>query len=504
MSLPLETSVPNASVRPSPVIQALGEFFTSRGLEAYMVGGVVRDTLLGRATKDIDVVVAADAQSTGLGLASFLGGRSVPLDEAREIVRIVVPGDEGVTFVDLNSIHDGIEQDLKRRDFTLDALAVRLGDTTIQLSGKDLIDPHGGLSDLRAGIIRAILPSVFEEDPARLMRAPRLSVQLGFEISEDTAGQIRSDAYLVTKVAPERIRGELLQLLAVPGATSSLRCLDDLGLLCELIPELAEARGVAQPKEHHWDVFNHMLETAGQVETVVQGGPRHNGFVANTVPSFKSMNEHFAEEVSDGHTRLTLIKLAGLLHDIAKPATKSVDSTGRVRFLGHHTEGAETADRILKRLRFSRRGVELVRLMVENHLRPAQMAQPGELPTGRAIYRYFRDLGEAAIDTLYLNMADYLAARGPALRHQEWSEYCRVIGHILREGTERKVPESLPKLVDGHDIMGAFSLVPGPNVGLLLGLVQEAYASGEISTRDEALDLVKANLDLRDSGAKIR
>ena len=173
-------------------------------------------------------------------------------------------------------------------------------------------------------------------------------------------------------------------------------------------------------------------------------------------------------------------------------------------FWGHHTEGAEISRRILKRLRFSRRGVELVQLMVENHLRPRQMAQPGELPTGRAVYRYFRDLEDAAIDTLYLNLADYLAARGPALRQGEWSEHCRVIGHILREGTERKAPESLSTLVDGHDIMGAFSLDPGPKVGLLLGLIQEAQASGEVSTREEALNLVKANLDLRDGGAQIR
>ena len=166
------------------------------------------------------------------------------------------------------------------------------------------------------------------------MRAPRLSAQLGFEISEDTVGKIRRDAHLVTMAAPERVRDELLQLMAEPDTTTSLRRLDDLGLLCQLIPELVEAKGVAQPKEHHWDVFDHMLETPGRVETIVQGEPGSNGFVVNMVPRFQSINEHFAEEVSDGHTRLTLLKLAGLLHDVAKPATKSVESSGRVRFLG--------------------------------------------------------------------------------------------------------------------------------------------------------------------------
>ena len=479
----------------------LGEFFASRSVEAYLVGGVVRDALLGRETRDIDVAVAADARAIGLELASFLGGRFVLLDKTRGIARVVVTGDDGTSFVDLNPIHDGIAQDLRRRDFTVDAMAIPLVDAASGRSWSDPIDPHGGLSDLREGVIRAVDSSVFEADPARLIRAPRLSAQIGFGIAEDTAREIRRHARLVTTIAPERIRDEFLKLLAEPHATASLRLLDGLDLLCRVIPELADARGVTQPKEHHWDVFNHMVETAGEVERVLSGRPGADGFVESEVPGFEHRGDHFAEEVSDGHTRLTLLKLAGLLHDVAKPATRTVESSGRIRFLGHHAEGAEVAERALKRLRFSGRGVELVRLMVHYHLRPSQMAQKGEQPTGRAIYRYFRDVGDAAIDTLYLNMADYLAARGPDLGRREWSEHCQVIGHILREGLERKAPETLPRLMDGHDIMESFSLSPGPRVGSILGLVREAQASGEISTREEALEFVKANLQVVDDRA---
>jgi poly(A) polymerase len=128
------------------------------------------------------------------------------------------------------------------------------------------------------------------------------------------------------------------------------------------------------------------------------------------------------------------------------------------------------------------------------------MAQKGELPSRKAVYRYYRDVGEAAVDTVYLNMADYLAARGPNLERQEWADHCRVVGHILREGVEQKAPGTLPKLLDGRDIMHAFNLEPGPEVGRLVELVREARASGEITTRDGALQLVESDLGVKGAG----
>ena len=458
------------------------------------MGGVVRDALLGREARDVDVAVAAEAQPIGRALASLLQGRFVPLDTKRDLARVVVTNGDGVSYVDISPVNEEITQDLRRRDFTVDAIALPLVAGASAVSCADVIDPHGGVSDLTRGVIKAVDPSVFEADPARLLRAPRLSAQLQFEIDAGTKRQIRQHAPRVTMVAPERIRDETLKLLAEPGVTCSLRLLDDLDLLGRVIPELSDARGVTQPREHRWDVFDHMVETAGEVERVVSAQGKMSEPALEEIPRFDYMSEYFAREASDGHTRLTILKLAGLLHDIAKPATRTVEDSGRIRFLGHHAVGAEVAETILTRLRFSRRGVEMVRHMVHNHLRPGQMAQRDEQPTARAIYRYFRDAGDTAIDTLYLNLADYRAARGPYMGQREWSDHCVLIGHIMREGLERKAPETLSKLIDGHDIMDAFPLGPGPKVGSLLLLVQEAQAGGEISTRDEALELVRANL----------
>ena len=483
------------------LLKKLEAFFGSRDVEAYLVGGVVRDALLGIPTGDIDVAVKGNAQSVGRDLASAIDGHFVMLDEARGIIRVVVHDEDSVSFVDINSMPNGIEQDLRRRDFTVNAMAVPLTEVSREGFWNKVTDLYGGLSDLNNHVIRALSPSVFKDDPARLMRAPRLATQLSLTITDDTARQIRQDAHLVTTVAPERVRDELLKLLSQPKATASLRALDNLGLLSKVIPELDQARNVTQPKEHYWDVFNHLLETVGMVEKVLESHPNADNFVVNYVPRFESIDEYFSEEVSDGHNRATLLKMTALLHDIAKPATRTVESSGRIRFLGHHSEGAEMGVDILRRLRFSKRGTELVRLMVHHHLRPGQMAQKGELPTGKAIYRYFRDVEDAAKDTLYLNMADYLAARGPNLEEQEWSEHCRTIGHILSEGIERKAPETLPKLITGHDIMKAYSINSGPQVGALLRLVYEAQANGDINTPEEALDLVKVNLKSGGDGA---
>lgn len=481
-----------------PLVHFLRRFFESKSLSAFLVGGVVRDCLLGVKPRDVDVAVEGDVAGTGLDLAEALGGRYVQLHQDWDVGRVVVPaaavGDNGIAFVDLSGMGGGIEADLRRRDFTVDSLALPMAVHSIHR--KEIIDPLGGLTDLDTGVIRANADNIFHADPARLLRAPRLAAQLQFTIDEKTESQIHRDAGLVSRVAPERVRDELMRLLSFPGAADSVRWLDRAGLLSQVLPELDEARGVTQPKEHHWDVFNHLVEAVGHVDEIFAhltgNQSTADKFVTSMVPTFEGIQEYFQEEIGDGHTRLTYLKLTALLHDVAKPATKTVEPSGRMRFLGHHTVGEEMAGEIMRRLRFSRRGVRLVTQMIRNHLRPAQMAAKGELPTGRAIYRYYRDVPDGAVDTLYLNMADFLAARGPMMTEEDWRDHCELMDHILTKGRRQSAPETLPKIITGNDIMEALSLQPGPEVGRLLGLAHEAQANGEINSIDEALDLVRS------------
>ncbi len=194
--------------------------------------------------------------------------------------------------------------------------------------------------------------------------------------------------------------------------------------------------------------------------------------------------------MSSGSTRRSLLKLAALLHDIAKPQTKTLDVDGRARFLGHPQEGAATAAGILERLRFSTRETKLVELMVKNHLRPLQMSHEG-LPTHRAIYRYFRDTGEAGIDILFLSLADHLATRGTHLDPAQWQAHTQIIEYVLTRHMEEEGLSVPIKLIDGHDLIKIFGLSPGPGVGELLEAVREAQAAGEITTRQQALDYIR-------------
>jgi poly(A) polymerase len=216
----------------------------------------------------------------------------------------------------------------------------------------------------------------------------------------------------------------------------------------------------------------------------------------STAPWSDAIDRHLSEEVSSGSNHKVLLKLGALFHDIAKPMTKSIDDTGRARFLGHSKEGAAMTVSILERLRFSNREIKLVESLVYHHLRPAQMANE-ELPTQRAIYRYFRDTGEASVDILLLALADYLASRGPLASMEEWRKHCQLINHILAEHDKQQAKILPVKFIDGDDIMTKFDLAPGPLIGKLLAMVNEAHASGELSTREEALALVQRKLSLR-------
>jgi poly(A) polymerase len=473
-----------------PLIMETGQYLAGEGINSYLVGGWIRDTLLGRDTADIDIAVAGDALEIASKAAEVFGGTFVLLDTENKVARVVLDHEETEAGrqIDFSTIAGDIGKDLARRDFTVNAMAVRLGkDYT-----REIIDPFNGRKDLAGGIIRAVSDNVFPADAVRLLRAVRLAAELGFIIEKETETLIRRDSRLISGIAGERVREELLRLLAVPGAGEIIRYMDSVNLLTEIIPELAGARGVEQPKEHHWDVFQHSLRTVTTVEFVLRQGNWEyaDGSVLAAVPWSNVLAGHFSREVSSGSTRRSILKLAALLHDINKPQTKAFDENGRMRFLGHGLEGAVTAAGILERLRFSSKEIKLVETEITHHLRPTQLSQGG-LPSRRAIYRYFRDTGETGIDILFLSLADHLATRGPDLRLGGWQEHCRLVEHVIEKRFEQEKIVRSPKLVDGYDIINEFGVPPGPEVGTLLEAVLEAQAAGEVTSREEALSLIE-------------
>ncbi|MGB2696076.1 MAG: HD domain-containing protein [Dehalococcoidia bacterium] len=461
----------------------------------YVVGGSLRDALLGRPVADLDLAVP-DAPEVARAIADRLNGHYVLLDAERGTARVVL--DEGaVRTIDVATLRGDIESDLAQRDFTIDALAAPIA----PLAADEPVtptDPHGGLRDLERGVIRLVSEQALVDDPLRLLRAVRLAVQLDFTIAPETAAALRRHAGRIGEAAAERQRDELLRCFATPRAARALRLMDDAGLLERVFPEVTAGRGVEQPKEHHhWDVFDHAIETVAALDMMLSGkapsGERDAAFWAalwRTLDFLPDLRQHFAEEVSEGRSRVTLLKLAGLLHDVAKPETRAPDETGRIRFFGHAERGAEIAATVLRGLRFSRRETELVARMVEEHLRPTQLSNEGP-PSRRALFRYFRDTADAAESILFLSLADALAARGPSLGLEQWQGHVAYIAHVLARRDEEAAIARPERLLSGNDVIAALAIEPGPEVGLLLAALEEAHAAGDVSSQNEALDFIR-------------
>ena len=475
----------------SLITRLAGFFDTQIVAPAWLVGGAVRDALLGRELQDVDIAVAGDAHPVGRAVADFVGGTAVPLPEWN-IVRVAVPGageNNRPFLIDISGHAGSIEDDLRSRDFTVDAMGVPLRCWDSDERFDAIIDPLNGRADLARRVLRSGGDGVFAADPGRMLRAVRLAQQVGLRMEPDTARLIRRNAHLLTQVSPERVRDEFMTILAGDGARPQLEVLDRLDLLCRVVPELEATRDCQQPRSHHyWDVWGHLLHCVEYAEEVTAG--HRNNAIYTMAPWTAKGEAYFSEIIGDGHTRRTVLKLAALLHDIAKPQTRAADADGRVRFLGHSEEGAEVAQRRLSCLRMSRRITDLVSDMVLHHLRPSQLRHGSDMPSARAIFRYYRDVGDAAVDTLYLAMADVLAARGPELSPERWGNYARMVAAVLEAGAEQPGNRNdNPPLINGHDLMDALDLPPGPRIGSLLERLREAEAVGEISSREDAMKL---------------
>ena len=486
------------------VLRKVTDFLTKEDIRAHIVGGYVRDKLLGRFTRDIDIAVAAVAPEVGRKLAETLQGKYVLLDEANGIARVILSEGDlegGIRWhFDFSTFIEGIEADLSRRDFTIDAMAVSVEELGKGQSAR-LIDPFHGREDLERHLLRVVSSAAFENDPARLIRAVRLAAEYGLTLEGDTEALLKKHSQLVRQVAGERVKEELCRILAVRTAAHFVLYLDSLGLLTAIVPELAATKGVEQPREHYWDVFHHSIETVAALELLL--GENTKAKSVALPPHLASHVEDFDNGTAAGVSKATLLKIAALLHDIAKPQTKTIESDGRARFFGHTKEGAAVAGDILRRLRFSTREIRVVQTMIEAHLRLWQMGGEEGIPSRRAIYRYFRDTGDVSIDIMFLSLADFLATQGPNLDVAEWRQHGRSVEYVL---TQREAEESIvspPKLIDGHDLMRTFGLKPGPKVGEVLDAVREAQGAGDIGTRDEALAFAERHLLQGQKGKKV-
>jgi poly(A) polymerase len=444
------------------------------GPDGFLVGGAVRDRLLGRVTSDFDVAVSGDADRTARALARAAGGHPFELSEGFGVWRVVAR--DRSWQVDVLPLHEGrIERDLAQRDLTINAMAEPLGEG-------ELVDPFGGRDDLEARRLRMVSAEAFASDPLRVVRVARLACELGFMVEADTAAMARSAAGGLAHVAPERVFAELKRIVVAPDVVRGLDLLDELGATAIVLPELSALAGVHQSHYHHLDVRDHtraVLEATIELERAPDRWfPDH----AAELDSF--LSESLANEL----TRWQALRFGALLHDIAKPQTRAVTAEGRTTFMGHDVEGASVAAEILTRLRASQRLAEHVAALARHHLRLGFLVHAVPL-TPRDVYRYLRATEPVEIDVTVLSVADRVATRGKGAdaaieRHVALAR--QMLGDALRWRADPPRPP-----VRGDELMRALGLAPGPALGELLHELEEAAYAGEVATREQALDLAR-------------
>jgi tRNA nucleotidyltransferase/poly(A) polymerase len=468
-------------------------------VEIYLVGGAVRDAMLGRLSLDLDLVAASDGIKLARRVANALGADVFPLDDARDTGRVIVTESDGRREkIDIATYRgESLEKDLRNRDFTVNALAV-------DLRTMSLLDPLSGAADLRAKKLRACSDTSLSDDPIRVLRGIRLAAALGFQIEPSTRKMMRSAAPLLGQVSSERVRDELFRILEGSQAAASVRALDMLGVLHHVLPELEAMKGVAQPEPHIHDVWEHTLQVLSALDEILaalapgyqaeQTGDLFTGLLVMRLGRYREQYaEHFSKLLNTDRSVRGLLFFTALYHDVAKPHCITKDGDGRIRFWGHDEKGAEMAAERARLLSLSNDEIARMTAVIRNHMRvhfhTSRKDGEGKDPSRRAIYRFFRDSGEAGLDLILLALADLRATHGNNLKQETWTaalDVCRIFLENYWERPEEVVAP--PKLIDGNEVMRALNLAPGPRVGEVLEAIREGQAMGKVSTREEALE----------------
>lgn len=485
----------------SPLLDSIREALPVNQ-EIYLVGGAVRDVMLGRVSRDLDFSVPTDGIKLARRIANKLKGAFYPLDTERDTGRVVfIQEDNKRTIMDFATYRGvDIEADLRDRDFTINAIAYDLRDETI-------LDPLNGAKDVSAKSIRACAAESFENDPVRILRAIRLAAGLGFQIEMGTRQKMKQAAGELRSVSPERLRDELFRILEGPQPGTALRALEMLSVLPYLLPELPALKGVQQPTPHVYDVWAHTLAVMKHLEDILASlapgydpettGDLFTGLLVLRLGRYREQfAAHFANQLNTDRSVRSLLFFAALYHDVAKPACKTVDDDGRIHFWDHDVQGAEMAVTRANALHLSNDEIQRLRLIIRHHMRvhfhTNRLEAEGKTPSRKAIYRLFRDVDEAAVDLILLALADTRATREHTLTQETWTaalDICRIFLENYWEKPAETV--SPPRLLGGNEIMGELDLKPGPRVGEILEVIREAQATGKVNTREEALTFAR-------------
>jgi poly(A) polymerase len=446
--------------------------------DAWIVGGALRAVALEREVVDLDIAIAAGEDAAARDLAREAGGHAFRLSDEFGTWRVVDRDRRAVA--DLSRLRGGsIEADLRARDFTVGAVAA-------PLAGGPPLDPHGGLEDLRAGVLRTVSPGAFAADPLRLLRAARLGAELGLEPEPETVRLAREESPRAGEPAGERQFAELRRILTGPEPLRGLALMDELGITAAVLPELEALRGVEQNPNHHLDVHGHTLEVLRRLLEVEADLDR---FAGERTADLRVLLE---EPLADELTRAGALRFGALVHDFGKPATRQLRGQF-VTFIGHDRVGAEIVAGVCERLRTSRVLSRHLQGLTKHHLMLGFMVH--ERPLGaRRVYEYLRATEPVSADVTLLTVADRLSARGGGqIASSEMIEaHLELAREMLGAALDwhRDGPPRPP--LGGDRLAAELGIVAGPQLGRLLAEIEAAQYAGEVSTADDAIELARS------------
>ncbi len=431
--------------------------------DVYLVGGAVRDFLLGKTSYDKDIVVK-NAKQFAQEFCKKVDGTFIELDSENHIYRVVLK--DKLNYIDITQTDD-IEIDLKRRDFTINSIAINLKNNVI-------IDVNAGQKDLKNKIIRSISEQNIVEDPLRILRAYRFASILGFSIEDETKQQIKKHIQLIKKPAIERVNYELMKLFEGKYTAKVLFEMSDL--IDFLYPVFIDVKKVPKNTHHHLNLFEHSIETVNQIQILYES-------------SNDEVKNHLEKQDFGGYSRLAHLKFAGFLHDIGKYSTWTIEGE-RHRFIKHDDVGSKMAKELLKQNKFSKKQIEYITNMIKNHIYPSQVVSAENI--NEKIYmRYIRKMEENVIDNIILAKADRLSARGPAITNEIIEENIRNLDKLLNYYLSIKDKlKPIPKLLSGNEIMELKKIPQSPLLGEIIKALQEEQTEGNITTKEEAINFV--------------
>ncbi|HAE58454.1 MAG TPA: hypothetical protein DCG54_02820 [Anaerolineae bacterium] len=479
----------------------------------FLVGGAVRDAVLAREVHDLDFAVPKGALAFARKLADKLSAAFYPLDGENDTARLVIIHPDGSRdILDFAGFRgESLEDDLRGRDFTINAVA-------LDLHSGELHDPLSGLADLRAKRLRACAETSLADDPVRILRGVRQAAGYGLTIDPATRQQMKSAASGLPSVSAERLRDEILKILAGPQPDIALRALDMLNILPHILPELEAMKGVNQSPPHVQDVWSHTLSVLRHLEAILDLlGPQYNeqksnadvynGLLVLKLGRYRAqLAEHLSQKLNTDRPLRALLFLAALYHDVEKPSTRTVEESGRIRFFGHDDKGAQTALRRAIALRLSNDEMDRVKTIITHHMRvhaQTDHQRKGHTISRRAIYRFFRDTGPAGVDIILHSLADLRATYEHTLPQEIWAaelDVCRALLEAYWETPEQVVRP--PQVLNGDDLIKELGMTPGREIGQLLEAIRENQAEGHIFSREEALAFARGWLQGHPKGVK--